>query len=452
MSSIFRRVRKRFEESPVEVDPHDWQLPSSYPTSTKAGKATVIPDPAIFRNALIPNPLVSGASENSLVYPDISHAAVHLALLECFRNLRHSAVELSIKSEAPQLPSYDFSEKSKRSSTLGVASDSKQWNLLIRLAIGRFELWWTNIDEVFKHAIAYTHHAGDKAGVQLTKDYLPPLDVLLVWYAFMLDAEEYAKACHGCSIPHLTQLCFPWPAIRDVIDRETMSFAMTSPAESLFKTLTEQSADILQYIQAPPAYTEASLPSVSIDFFGMVKKQEPFFELSNRLLWIRSPSLVGSLDRSFCAYVEAQTMNDLFFVATENLAFGIDLIWRTHRLYPARYWLFRQNCSELTAPNELSGRSSHTASKTSLCPSLTNAICACWTCERIRNDLPTFRLPRMSSLLYRSLSARQGEPWNIRGLASLSSDEFRTIQDDLGFYYAVARAREQGRPLPVRSQ
>ena len=454
MTALFSRVRGKLEGYQVDVSPHDWRLPSSYSTSSRSGKVTVIPDSAIFRNALIPNSSVPGAPEGSLIYPDISHAAVHLALLESFRNLRHSAAELGIKSKNPQLPSYNFSEKPTRSSTFDGESDSEQWNLLIRLSITRFETWWTNIENVFNHATAYTHHAGDKGVVQLTKDYLPPLDVLLVWYSFMLEPDEYSKACYECNMPHLTQLCFPWPAIRDVINTETMTLTIPRPAENLFKTLTDQSADILQYIKAPPAYTEASILSPSIDFYALVKKQEPFFDNSHKLLWIRSPSLVGSLERSALAYLEAQSTDDLYFMSSETIPFGIDLIWRTHRLYPAQYWLFRQDSSDLAPPDQMTKQRPTIADKklTSPAPNC-SSLCCCWTCERIRDDLPSFSLPPKSPPSQQSSSSSDvAKAWNPEALTPLSSDQIRSIQDDLGFYHAVDSARKQGLSLPTRSQ
>ncbi|RMZ86183.1 hypothetical protein DV737_g287, partial [Chaetothyriales sp. CBS 132003] len=309
-----------------------------------------------------------------------------------------TAAELGIKSHSSPVPSYDFNEKQpERSPAFEGEAESEQWNLLIRLAITRFKTWWTHLDQVFHHAAAYAHHGGDREVLQLTKDYLPPLDVLLVWYAFMLEPEEYQRACFECEMPHLTKLCFPWPAIRDLINFDTMTLTITRPAERLFNNLTEQSADILQYIQAPPAYTEPFMLSPTIDFFTLVKKQNLFVELSHKLLWIRSPALVGSLERSYDAYFDAQSTNNLFFLSADAIPFGVDLIWRTHRLYPAQYSDFREALSGIAHPDQPSR-----------------------------------------------------PPWDPRQLLPLSSDQLHAIKDDLGFYRAVEAARRQGLPLPTR--
>jgi hypothetical protein len=82
--SLFVRVLEALSGSKVDVDPHTWKLPSSYSTSKPRGKQTIIPNPRIFANAFVTNEPQPGNIETILVYPDISHIAVQLALLECF--------------------------------------------------------------------------------------------------------------------------------------------------------------------------------------------------------------------------------------------------------------------------------------------------------------------------------------------------------------------------------
>ncbi|RMD42546.1 hypothetical protein DV735_g2624, partial [Chaetothyriales sp. CBS 134920] len=463
MSQLLNRVWAKVEVSQDDVNPHDWRLPSpsSYTASSKGDRSTVIPHPSVFRNALISNPgSPSAAGPNGRpIYPDISHAAVHLALLECFHALRHSAAELGIKSDSPPAPSYDFNEKRPQPER---EAESQQWNLLIRLAVTRFQTWWTHLDQVFNHAAAYTHHGGHLRVVQLGKDYIPPLDVLLVWYSFMLEPEEYQRACIECQMPRLAKLCFPWPAIRDLIDFDTMTLATTRPAERLFKNLTQQSADILDYVQAPPAYTEPSELRSAIDLLTLVKKQDTFLDMAHDLLWIRSPSLVNSLERSWEAYLAAQSTDDLFFMSPRAIPFGVDLIWRTHRLYPAQYSDFRHTVSATMPPNhpfeadpdlEQSSYSEKAAASVPA-PRPAWTTCLCWTCERIRDDLPAFAMPPKEAgsidPAVSTLSAGSRPGWDRSQLSTLSSEQLQSIRDDIGFHHAVEGARRQGLPLPIR--
>ncbi|KAM4056070.1 hypothetical protein HRG_002993 [Hirsutella rhossiliensis] len=225
--SLLRRAKLALSGKQAHVDPHCWRLPSSYSTTTKGRNPTVIPDPSIFANAHVPNHTVTGDEEALHLYPDTGHAALHLALLECFHKLRLSARELA-------------------------------WTLLLRVAVDRFMAWWSSVDLVLQHASAYSHRAGPEAAVQLTKEYLPPLDVLLVWYAFMLNVDAYLAACRARErqVPGLQSLSFPWLAIRDAIDFDTMSFHLPRGAQTLFSTLSGQRADILTYLESPPAYSD----------------------------------------------------------------------------------------------------------------------------------------------------------------------------------------------------
>ena len=184
----------------------------------------------------------------------------------------------------------------------------------------------------------------------------------------------------------------------------------------------------------------------------MVKKQERFFDLSHKLLWIRSPALTGSLERSSLSYLEAQTTSDLFFLPSDTLPFGIDLIWRTHRLYLEQYWLFRRDSSGLAPPDQMTEPRLQAAGKKPSSPQPRNTTCACWTCERIRDDVLSFTLPPEEAPPYQSSALPTAKTWNTASLSSLSTDQLRSIQDDLGFCQAVQNARERGLPLPTRAQ
>lgn len=439
--NFLERTRSRFSSSRQAVDPHLWNLPSSY-GSAKANRPTPIPDPALLRNAFIP----TANSALEVVYPDISHAAVHLGLLECFYNLKHSAIELGVQSQKPP----DYSEKpGQASSKQPVQSD--KWDTLLQLAVTRFETWWDHLDQVFSHATTYAHHGGQKAVVQLGKDYIPPLDVLFVWYAFMLELHAYRNACEDRGMPQLQHLCFPWPAIRDSINWESAEFELSSAAKKLFLTLSRQSPDILQYLSEPPAYTESIRPTLNTDLHGLVKKQEKFMGVAHELLWIRSPALRGSLERSLTAYYKCQSEGSLH-EDTSSGPFGVELIWRTDRLFPAPYWSFSQSMTLDSAPviDQLKSSTPEidVATTADLLPTAEDnlettalELCYCWTCERIRDEVSEY-----------SRSKPQHSEADFALVATLTSEQLHSIEDDIGFYRQVEDARQAGRPLPTRSE
>jgi len=639
MSQLLGRVRNKLSgaQADIRCDPHHWRLPSasSYTTpkpasssttttvaATNYGKKksrppTLIPDPKVFKNAFIPLDPEAGLSTSSAtgtgsgsinstynddvpVYPDVSHAAVHLALLECFHGLRHSADALDFSNlqscnsqrhaqpqrsqTLPQPPIY--SEKPRPLSHVAsapvagdpepcgqVAAIGRNWDLLIQLAVDRFGTWWQSIAKVLKHAAAYTYVGHSKAAVQLGENYLPPLDVLLVWYVFMLhgDGDAYASACRDHrEVPRLQHLCFPWEALRSAIDTNaqvsnspsalataaTASLTTTGPvsartgfaynlppaARALFRTLTAQDADVTTYLEKPPPYVEHRSTTVfdGIDLYTEVKKlfeAEPdesspfaapsFVDESHALLWIRSPSLVGTLERSSREYFASLLGGQLATLTTvadpsldsspaeyRQQPFGIELLWRTHRLYPIQYRLFYEaKLGQVSSGQRLvlaedatlrggfdGGFEDDSLQATQTRPPniSTNTspivprkpICQCWTCERIRDDAPDFayspapaRTPSwpmsplqscssssssLSSASATSSSAsssypsasvsipgmslpRSGGTYDPSSMQLLTADQIRRIQDDVAFYRAVESRRRAGEVLPTRA-
>lgn len=400
----------------------------------------MIPNPSALRNAFVPEASAQ-SPKNALIYPDTSHAAVHLCLLECFRNLRRSAVELDIQSYKP--PAYTEDAEVHHGLVEERLPESLHWDLLVRLAVTRFTTWWNNLPNVFSHATAYDHRAGANAEIQLGLNYLPPLDVLLVWYSLMLDEEEYTRLCHQAADTRLSLLCFPWPAIRDAIDRETMSFNLPRPAEILFLTISEQSADIFKYLDGPPAYAESTESPFAVDLVLQVQQQETFIDTSHDALWIRSPALDGSLNRASTQYLGLQPSGQLSHYDLQQLPHGVELIWRTHRLYPAQYLNYCHTANN-EAPSEshdlkVTSSSETTDSSSSVPRAHEYNTCICWACERIRDDAPSWNYDR---------DTKSFDPLIID---SLSSEQISQIKDDVGFHRAAEMNRRQGLPLPTRA-
>ncbi|EWZ35176.1 hypothetical protein FOZG_11209 [Fusarium oxysporum Fo47] len=79
-------------------------------------------------------------------------------------------------------------------------------------------------------------------------------------------------------------------------------------------------------------------------------------------------------------------------------------------------------------------------------PSPIQGHCHCWTCERIRDDIPEFVYTKPSATASSSTSLTTMQ----KQISSLSAESLLQIQDDLGFYLAVEDARRSGLPLPTR--
>lgn len=263
----------------------------------------------------------------------------------------------------------------------------------------------------------------------------------------MLDSSSYATACHAREndVPGLANLCFPWKAVCAVIDMEKMVFQLPRGAQTLFHTLSVQSADILTYLSGPPAYTEEPSPLLPVDMVAEVKKHESFLDEAHALLWIRSPALRGSLERASAEFegVKARLACDTNAGPAGELSFGSRLFWRTLRLFPSVYKGFVRNTD---APNYHGDKPLVAHDET---PGGAPSHCACWTCERIRDDLPRFSRPQAAAL-ERDSSPSSSSEVMLQQISSLSAQQLHQIQDDLGFFRAVEKARSSGRPLPSR--
>ena len=422
-------------------NPHEWKLPHRFPTATDIDSQPQIPDITIFRDL---------SSEKSSQQA-ISEIAVHLCLLECFHKFKQDVIHSEalgvafqglVNTEEEQViggnekdeeKQGDFDQKGHKSRDY----EQGKWNLVVRIAVARFEAWWQKIEGILFHAAAYASCPQNGRHVSFTKDYLPPLDVLMVWYSYILDTPkpDIDGDQHSKHKP-FTTLVLPWRAIYRTIDRETFAYNLSKPAQNIFRTQLSQSPDLLTYIATPPPYPDPSNGRPRTDLISAVHVQERLIETSHRLLWIRSPSLSGSLNRSLQRYRRSlphllQTQPpDL-----SNLPYDLALAWSTHRLNPPSY---RQQLADLQSKDtfyELDAAFNASLQPAIQSPSQSAAHeshdrpqpCLCWTCESLKTltDTPSPPFP------------------------SLTKTQRRALQSDLGFYIAAESARRAGRRLPA---
>ncbi|KAH7082416.1 hypothetical protein FB567DRAFT_474898 [Paraphoma chrysanthemicola] len=122
----------------------------------------------------------------------------------------------------------------------------KRWAVFVHQAVDRFEAWWNSISttsSVFystikqsdfetsdwsydgKPIISRFTTQGDGLDANGAQFPLPPLDVLMVWHAFMLNPRVYLEDCIRYSKHRLWRTWFPWEVIHRAIDNETFEYA-----------------------------------------------------------------------------------------------------------------------------------------------------------------------------------------------------------------------------------
>lgn len=408
-------------------DPHSWKLRTEFPTIADR-KPVEVPDPVILRNlSLLRVPLAARKDASDLLnalnaFPDTGHMAVHLCLVECFVRLKMRATETESLDyfAKPKLPKYEDVKLESPGEISQIDIREQRWRTLLKLSFSRYRTWFASTPKILRHASVYSSNkAANKTLIELTKDYLPPLDVILFWYTHMLSPESYRSDCLEHKNTFLLHLGMPWGALSQAIDRTTFNFSLTKSAAALFRTLSHQDADILSYAAAPPPYnsdSDDSTLSFSIDLVPSVLSDEAaFIKTMHCLLWVRSPALSYTLQSAQRHYKQLwmdELSEKLQHPVSIESRQDIQLAWRTHVMHPDYYALFPDTKALPQSPLLLSS------------PSLSyHAICFCWAHQ-----------------LLDSSTGRLLEP---------SIDE---LKDDLAYYVALEQARRSGQTLPVRAQ
>ncbi|KAI1119297.1 hypothetical protein F5Y14DRAFT_460544 [Nemania sp. NC0429] len=105
----------------------------------------------------------------------------------------------------------------------------KRWALYVARAARRYSAWWNSfpIDPLTEdHMLAdtpnYTQFASaappNLSAFAERSDMLPPIDVLMVWHAHMLNPRAYFEDCMRHGLRELWHTGLPWQRINDAID------------------------------------------------------------------------------------------------------------------------------------------------------------------------------------------------------------------------------------------
>ncbi|KAF9463653.1 hypothetical protein BDZ94DRAFT_1258236 [Collybia nuda] len=148
--------------------------PSLYPNQFKKGGKLTDDVPPVYA---FPAIFTIGSKCTSAPLVDSAQLKGHLALLHAFVGLRQRVDDFDgyVKQAIPLMP--DDLER--------------RWAWFVGLAVERFSSWCFNLEfyDIYEEPI---------------EDILPPLDVLMVWHAYMLNPRRYAEDCDRLpSLAHL---------------------------------------------------------------------------------------------------------------------------------------------------------------------------------------------------------------------------------------------------------
>lgn len=174
-------------------------------------------------------------------FPSPEHCLAHLKLLNVFHALKEDTGYTDglfglwdAKCEVL--------EGKERDKALAMTRE-KRWALYLARAVERFEEWWVKVlcpreaddggrrllwkemVDVNSGLLQFPYRGGTQVW---TADMLPPVDVLMVWHAFMLNPRNYLEDCIRFTLPDLWATGMPWKTVNAAIDT---SFKYNVPNE-----------------------------------------------------------------------------------------------------------------------------------------------------------------------------------------------------------------------------
>ncbi|PWY70060.1 hypothetical protein BO83DRAFT_448002 [Aspergillus eucalypticola CBS 122712] len=193
---------------------------------------------------------LSHVAEDSV--PSVAQAAAHLLLMEAMwawkRNATsgETAIKLLALLSANSVDPQSNHEKIHSQLLAG----------LMEVAIPRFYSWWHAVNQKLSNTIP------EEGFLELPGNLLPPMDVMIIWHAYMLQPVIYEDDCSRLDVPHMRRVLFPWKEVVNAIDIRTTEYCISSAARDFFEKTSGQSADLLEELcnKAHPLVYDMNCP------------------------------------------------------------------------------------------------------------------------------------------------------------------------------------------------
>ncbi|KAI9712799.1 MAG: hypothetical protein M1820_001421 [Bogoriella megaspora] len=185
--------------------------------------------------------------------PTVDHCIAHLKFLHALAQLRQDVSSndslFNITSPSAELERrFDDNENAKRRAQVR----EKRWQVYVTRAVERFEIW-------VECCVPQTHRGqpreplkttdlnsrntdiakigldGQPLGPVSTEKNLPPLDILMVWHAYLLNPRCFFEDCLRQSRIDFYAAYFPWKEISYNIDNKTLEYNPPSEAKEKFE-------------------------------------------------------------------------------------------------------------------------------------------------------------------------------------------------------------------------
>ncbi|CEL04866.1 hypothetical protein ASPCAL05990 [Aspergillus calidoustus] len=441
-------------------------------------KVTAIPDLTLF-DGLSPD------DPGPKALPTLAECAVHLEMLEAFQTLRQEVIHskkldkafgIEPKKTTVYRKVWNGARRRKdRTYTIDkhvlkdpdFASKRKnKWTYFLQISAVRFHTWIQVVNRCLKDH--------DANGAPIPRYLLlPPLDILIIWHAYLLNCDDFKAYCAVQNLHHVQNIAFPWAAIHNAIDRETWSYTVPSEQADWLRENGDLDASLIDALSETTTSPKNPAWSLLKEFGSMTKKpwteglHDPLVQIilkaratrgSNEALvnnverqvvfvdkmhghrWIRSPAVHGTLRRAVDRYDKFLHLFRLYPNTFLVPTLDVDLVWHTHQCSAENYRAFvTERVGKFINHDDKIGRGTLDNGFTSaeewyrLTYGEQYQVCLCWSCEAI--------LSAVEKLDDDVLAAEDAT-------ASLRDLSVR-IEREVNYYREVETARRLGKNLPV---
>jgi hypothetical protein len=260
LSGIFARSTKE-QEAKAEEAANQSHGPSTDPVPEYSERQ--VPPPDYTDGEDVPPPdytagfaSLSISDEPSLDIPQANETIAHLKTLECFYRLKQNIASTDGMFGIDNAKIVDIAQTS--SLTNGDGADEflprlaeKRWAVYVSRAVDRFHAWIsTAVPAAPVPTMAELEEKGTNGQIivdssharlqmpPLDRSNMPPVDVLMVWHAYMLNPRAYLEDCVRLGRTALWYTKMPWSAVAECINPSTFAFEAGAVAEGSFTRLT----------------------------------------------------------------------------------------------------------------------------------------------------------------------------------------------------------------------
>ncbi|OGM45320.1 hypothetical protein ABOM_006402 [Aspergillus bombycis] len=446
----------------------------------------MIPGPQLFQ----PSSRLTNTNRHDL--PTISECAVHLELLEVFHALRDRVQQstdldktFSIKPNTRTVYRKRYSSaKRKYESYTATVRDTtfetrrkNKWPWFLELAVGRFTRWIRMVNRM-SFSSSDSQNDNEPSGL----GPLPPVDVLMVWHAFLLNPVDFDFYCVKHRLERVRKAPLPWQQIHEAIDSRDWSYRLPKAQKDwlekqadftpdLFETLVDVGKreshakhvlsqygsssktspfSLLKYIDTPANYAFVEVVQATKSealrnepLKKNVERQFKFVEKMHAHLWIRSPAVEGTLRRAIDRYEKFLQLFRDYPATTLVPTLDVDLVWHTHLSDPEQYRTsLNERAGRMVSHDDKLGKSflhtrfDNTHELFQIAFGQQYNVCLCWDCEAVTSAMEAFAA---------------NDDMDILDDINCDADSIvKKVESDVRYYRAVEIARRKGVALPVR--